>query len=119
MFSVRDIGLAEMLPEARRREAARVLLQKADLGPSGVALAVHELTGDRVLADVAMRIDMFRRLGMQSRVQDLVDEAADRRAAVLYGDAPRWRRLIQNAERALERPTRPRGEVLGNSRDKS
>lgn len=83
MFSVRDLSLAGMDKEERRRGVAGILLRKADLGPETLALAVVELTGDRALADIAERIEIFRRLGLTSRVQDLIDASSDARGTAL------------------------------------
>lgn len=116
IFTVRDVALGQLPAEARRREAAQILLRKADLGPEGVALGVEELTGDAVLAEAAKRIEMFRRLGLYSRVQELLEAAAERRAAALanlHAVAPEAAELLRDrlAGRApsLEEGV-PRGE---------
>lgn len=83
LFATRDIGLSQLSPAERRLEAASVLLRKADLGPRSVALAVQELTNDSYLAETVERIEIYRRLGMNSRVKDLVDFSAEQRALAL------------------------------------
>jgi len=83
LFATRDLALAELPLEARRREAAGVLLRELDLGPESVALAIRELTGDTHLGEVAEKIEIYRRLGMLSRVRDLVEASAEQRAAAL------------------------------------
>jgi hypothetical protein len=83
IFAARDLGLAELTAAARQREGAHMLLVKADIGPASVRVGVEELTGDRVLAQAAERIEIFRRLGMFSRVRELVAESAARREAAI------------------------------------
>lgn len=83
LFESRDMILAELVPEARRLRAAGALLHELDLSPDSVALAVRELTGDTSLAEITEQIEIYRRLGLRSRVQDLIDASADARAAAL------------------------------------
>ncbi|MDR9436773.1 MAG: hypothetical protein RI563_07820, partial [Thiohalophilus sp.] len=83
LFESRDMILAELAPEARRLRAAGALLHELDLSPDSVALAVRELTGDTSLAEITEQIEIYRRLGLRSRVQDLIDGSADARAAAL------------------------------------
>ncbi|MFP3873548.1 MAG: hypothetical protein ACLFQT_05455 [Thiohalophilus sp.] len=83
LFESRDMVLAGLAPEARRLRAAGALLHELDLSPDSVALAVRELTGDTSLAEITEQIEIYRRLGLRSRVQDLIDASADARAAAL------------------------------------
>ncbi|MDY6978903.1 MAG: hypothetical protein SV201_03430 [Pseudomonadota bacterium] len=83
LFESRDMILAELAPEDRRLRAAGALLHELDLSPDSVALAVRELTGDTSLAEITEQIEIYRRLGLRSRVQDLIDASADARAAAL------------------------------------
>lgn len=83
LFQSRDLKLAALTPEERRLRAAGGLLYELDLSPTSVSLAVRELTGDASLADVTEQIEIYRRLGLRSRVQDLVDASAESRAAAL------------------------------------
>lgn len=91
LFAIRDTDLAAEPVERRRRFAAGVLLQELDIGPETLALAVRELSGDTGLAQVAQQIEVYRRLGLHSRVRDLVDASAEARLAALervHAEAP-------------------------------
>lgn len=81
--AVRDLHLAAMEPEVRRATAAGMLLRHLDLSPDSVAVAVHELTGDRDLAEAVRRIELYRRTGLRSRMQEVAAEAAPRAARAL------------------------------------
>ncbi len=83
IFGVRDLALAALPEPNRRREAASILLRKSDLGPDSIGLAVEELTEDAELARTARQIEIYRRMGMHSRVADLVAQSSERRAAAL------------------------------------
>jgi hypothetical protein len=83
IFTVRDLHLANLSPEERQRESAAILLTKLDTGPISIAMAVEDLTGDSVLADIAKRIEIHRRAGMFSCVRDWANFSADRREAAL------------------------------------
>jgi hypothetical protein len=89
IFAVRDLGLAELSAAARQREGARMLLVKADIGPASVSVGVEELTGDRVLAQVAKRLAIRAALILET-VVDLGDASirraiASSNAISLYG----------------------------------
>lgn len=91
LFVTRDLAMAEMAPDMRRRKAAEVLLHEVDISPEGVAVAVREMTGDTSLAAAAEQIEIYRRLGLRSRVADLVEVTTDARLAALeklHHDAP-------------------------------
>ncbi|MBS0001846.1 MAG: hypothetical protein KFF45_02065 [Thioalkalivibrio sp.] len=91
LFAIRDTDFAAEPVDRRRRLAAGVLLQELDLGPETLALAVRELSGDIGLAQVAQQIEVYRRLGLHSRVRDLVDASAEARLAALervHAEAP-------------------------------
>ncbi len=91
LFAIRDTDLAAEPAERRRRLAAGVLLQELDLGPETLAMAVRELSGDVGLSQVAQQIEVYRRLGLHSRVRDLVDASAEARLAALervHAEAP-------------------------------
>ncbi len=77
IFAVRDLTLASLPPEQRKREAAWRLLKETELGPVGLATAVEDLTGSIHLADTARRMEIYRRQGMFHRARDLFDEEAD------------------------------------------
>lgn len=91
LFAIRDTDFAAEPIDRRRRLAAGVLLQELDLGPETLALAVRELSGDVGLAQVAQQMEVYRRLGLHSRVRDLVDASAEARLAALervHAEAP-------------------------------
>lgn len=83
MFALRDMQLAAMPVTARRYHAASILLRKTDLGPEGVALAVEELTGSQQLGATAGQIDVYRRLGMYSRMADYIESSTEHRETVV------------------------------------
>lgn len=68
----RDLIVENLEGEARRREAAAMLLRKHDLSPEGVELAALELLDDSDSARLISQIDIYRRLGLQARIRDLV-----------------------------------------------
>ncbi|WP_445621787.1 hypothetical protein ACUN8C_08605 [Kushneria sp. Sum13] len=68
----RNLIVESLEGDARRREAAAMLLRKHDLAPEGVQLAALELLDDEESARRIAQIDVYRRIGMQSRIRDLV-----------------------------------------------
>lgn len=74
IFAVRNLSLEPYQPEARRREAAALLLRKGEPSPDTLHVAVEELTGSQSLARAAHYIGIFRRNGLQNRVRDLQEE---------------------------------------------
>ena len=91
MFTMRDLHLATLPDDQRQQEAAFILLGKLDLGSSSIAMAVEDLTGDRNLAEIAQRIEIYRRAGMHSRVEDWVKHSTVQREvanAAFRGSAP-------------------------------
>lgn len=83
MFTVRDLHLSTLPDDQRQREAAAILLGKLDVGPTSIAMAVEDLTGDGELAAIAQRIEIYRRAGMHSRVADWVSHSAAQREAAI------------------------------------
>lgn len=83
IFTLRDLNMAGMSVPRRQRESAATLLEKVDLGPASVALAVEELSGDSALGRIAEQIEVYRRVGMFSRIQDLVARNEDHVEAVI------------------------------------
>ncbi len=75
--ATRNLYLESLDPVTRRYEAAEMLLRRADLDAASVWLAVEQLTADSTLAQAAARIEMYRRNGMYSRVQEEVSAAAE------------------------------------------
>ena len=83
VFAVRDLSLEPLAPEARRREAAWLLLRKGDPGPYAASMAVEDLTGSSRLALTVARMEGLRRAGLHRRVRDLLDEDASQIRLVL------------------------------------
>ncbi|MFC0269442.1 hypothetical protein [Kushneria aurantia] len=73
----RDLIVESLEGDARRREAAAMLLRKHDLSPEGVELAALELLDDPESARLISQIDIYRRLGLQARIRDLVAHSRD------------------------------------------
>ena len=63
--------------EARKREAALQLLRRVDLTPFGVTVAFTDLTSDKKVGEAMGRIYTYRRIGLQTRVQELCNEHHD------------------------------------------
>lgn len=84
IFTVRDLQLSILTPTERTQHAAGILLRKTDLGPESVALAIEELSGNQQLASVARSIDIYRRLGMYSRMDDLISQSDEYREAIVH-----------------------------------
>ncbi|WOH37403.1 hypothetical protein RI844_18910 [Thalassotalea fonticola] len=98
IFSVRDLTLSRMEPESRRYESARILLQKSDLGPQWLSLAVNSIIDSPVIARAVADIEIYWRSGMYSRIHDINQELADEISdalATLEPDRPRLARLLE------------------------
>jgi len=111
LFATRDLAMSEMTPDMRRRKAAEVLLHEVDISPEAVAVAVRETTGDASLAAAAEQIEIYRRLGLRSRVDDLVQATADARLAALeklHAEAPELADTLRDRLRGVA-PTREDG----------
>ena len=94
-----DISLADLDEEARRREAAVLLLQRAEVGSSAVAHAIEDLTGDERLARCAAKMEVFRRSGLHNRVTDLLEncrERIDESLEELHAAAPEAARVLRD-----------------------
>ncbi len=63
--------------EARTREAALQLLRRVDLTPFGVTVAFSDLTGNKKVGEAMGHIYTYRRIGLQTRVQELCSEHHD------------------------------------------
>ncbi|MFO8005552.1 hypothetical protein [Thioalkalivibrio sp.] len=99
LFAIRDADLAAEPLERRRTLAAGALLQEFDLGPDTLALAVRELCGDTGLAQLAQQIEVYRRLGLHSRVRDLVETSTEARLAALervHAEVPELADLLRD-----------------------
>ncbi len=98
IFSVRDLTLSRMDPESRRYESARILLQKSDLGPQWLSLAITNIIDSPVIAQAVSDIEIYWRAGMYSRIHDLNQELAPEIAialADLEQERPRLARLVE------------------------
>ncbi|MCM5703269.1 hypothetical protein [Larsenimonas salina] len=71
ILTTRNLIVESLEGDARRREAAAMLLRKQDLSPEGVELAVQELLNDADSARIIARIDIYRRVGLYARIRDL------------------------------------------------
>jgi len=99
ILSVRDLTLSRMEPESRRYESARILLQKSDLGPQWLSLAVNSIIDSPVIAGAVADIEIYWRAGMYSRIHDINQELSDEISvalATLEADRPRLARLLEN-----------------------
>ncbi|MGJ8513352.1 hypothetical protein [Carnimonas bestiolae] len=77
IMMVRDLGVDQLEGDARRREGATILLRKQDLSPNGVDLAVRDLLEDTEAARIFADIETHRRIGLHSRIDDLVIDHGD------------------------------------------
>ncbi|MFC3283706.1 hypothetical protein [Litchfieldella rifensis] len=93
LLLTRDLIVESLEGDARRREAAAMLLRKQDLSPEGVELAALELLDDRDSARIIGQIDVYRRVGLHARIRDLI---------ALYGDTlvPQFTELAEAAPQA-------------------
>ena len=98
ILSVRDLTLSRMEPESRRYESARILLQKSDLGPQWLSLAVNSILDSPVISQAVADIEIYWRAGMYSRIHDINQELAaeiSTALASLEPDRPRLARLLE------------------------
>ncbi len=98
ILSVRDLTLSRMEPESRRYESARILLQKSDLGPQWLTLAVNSIIDSPVIAQAVANIEIYWRAGMYSRIHDINQELSTEISAALASlesDRPRLARLLE------------------------
>jgi hypothetical protein len=99
LFAIRDIDLAADSVEVRRRRSAGILLQEMDLDPETLALAVRDICGDSSLAQTAQQIEVYRRVGLPSRVRDLVESSHEARLAALervHAESPELADLLRD-----------------------
>ncbi len=73
--AVRNLQLIALDPDLRRLEAAGFLLQRVDLEPASLTLAMRDLGASQALAIIAAKIDAYRIAGLYSRIDELVLEA--------------------------------------------
>lgn len=103
ILAVRDLSVEALEGDARRTEAARQLLQRVRLPPSGLALACDELLGDPELGHCVAQIDAYRRAGLYSRIHDLhqhYDEPFEAALAPLRERAPAAAQALYDRYRA-------------------
>lgn len=74
ILQLRDLKLQQLDPEARRLETARLLLQEIDLGPEWLGCALHTLGADAKMVRLVEEMELLRRAGLQTRIDDLVAE---------------------------------------------
>ena len=93
LLVTRNLIVESLEGDARRREAAAMLLRKQDLSPEGVELAAIELLDDRDSARIIAQIDIYRRVGLHARIRDLI---------ALYGETfePQFAELAELAPNA-------------------
>ncbi len=77
IYMTRDLAQSQMTEDRRRINSAGILLRQLDLGPEWVSMAVEDITGDTQLARKAEQIEMFRRAGLYTRMQDIISETSD------------------------------------------
>ncbi|MCP3661866.1 MAG: hypothetical protein GY696_05115 [Gammaproteobacteria bacterium] len=77
LFSVRDLQLAALEPEIRRFEAAGFLLQRVEMDPHTMILAVEDLGGSREMCELAAKIEIYRINGLYSRMEGLIAETSE------------------------------------------
>ncbi|WP_136064869.1 hypothetical protein [Modicisalibacter radicis] len=98
LLVTRNLIVESLEGDARRREAAAMLLRKQDISPEGVELAAIELLDDRDSARVIAQIDIYRRVGLHARIQDLVaryGETLEPQFAAIAELAPEAMKLLR------------------------
>ncbi|MHB0774019.1 hypothetical protein [Halomonas sp. WWR20] len=98
LLVTRNLIVESLEGDARRREAAAMLLRKQDLSPEGVELAAIELLDDRDSARIISQIDIYRRVGLHARIRDLVAlnrETLEPQFVELFEVAPEATRLLR------------------------
>ncbi len=102
IFSIRDLTLSRMEPESRRYESARILLQKSDLGPQWLSLAINSIIDSPVIARAVADIEIYWRSGMFSRIHDINQELAGEISDALASLEPMRPRLALLLEQRLQ-----------------
>ncbi|WP_110665010.1 hypothetical protein [Salinicola halophilus] len=98
LLATRNLIVESLEGDARRREAAAMLLRKQDLSPEGVELAALELLDDSEDARLIGQIDVYRRVGLHARIVDLMADHRERlepRFNELYDVAPQAITLLR------------------------
>jgi hypothetical protein len=102
ILSVRDLTLSRMEPESRRYESARILLQKSDLGPQWLTLAVNSIIDSPLIAQAVANIEIYWRAGMYSRINDINQELSTEISVALASLVPDRPRLALLLEQRLQ-----------------
>ena len=72
-WQVLDLHTHQHDPEQRQRYVAKLLLHKADLDPESLKQAVYDLTQNKAFARLISQIEIYRQVGMDRRINDLVE----------------------------------------------
>ena len=72
-WQVLDLHTHQHDTEQRQRYVARLLLQKADLDPESLKQAIYDLTQNKAFARLISQIEIYRQVGMDRRIDDLVE----------------------------------------------
>lgn len=72
-WQVLDLHTHQHNVEQRQRYVAKLLLQKADLDPESLKQAIYDLTLNKAFARLISQIEIYRQVGMDRRIDDLVE----------------------------------------------
>ncbi len=72
-WQVLDLHTHQHDPDQRQRYVAKLLLQKADLDPESLKQAIYDLTQNKAFARLISQIEIYRQVGMDRRIDDLVE----------------------------------------------
>ncbi|MDF1826748.1 MAG: hypothetical protein P1U39_00490 [Legionellaceae bacterium] len=75
MRSIPDYRLSVLSKSERKAESSSILLSNTHALPASVALGVNELTKNKDLIELSQKIELFRRSGLFSRVNDLIENS--------------------------------------------
>jgi len=111
ILQLRDLQLQQLDEESRRLETARLLLQEVDLGPEWLGCAVRTLGAEEKMVRLAEEMELLRRAGLHTRIDDLVRQHQadiDALVARFASDAPPLAELLR-ARFHGERPSLQQG----------
>lgn len=72
---ISDHRLSELPRIERKTESSSILLSNTHALPAAIALGVNELTDDERLIEFSEKIELFRRSGLFSRINDLIEKS--------------------------------------------
>lgn len=72
---VSDHRLSELPKIERKAESSSILLSNTHALPASIALGVNELTNNDTLIKLIEKIELFRRSGLFSRINDLIEKS--------------------------------------------